>query len=37
MDKIVMLKPGILQINVGTGAIRAFQELINYIIKDVPS
>jgi len=35
MDKIVMLKPGILEIKVGTGAIRVFQELINYIIKDV--
>lgn len=30
-----MLKPGILEIHVGTGVIRSFQELINYIIKDV--
>ena len=32
-----MLKPGILEIKVGTGSIRVFQELINYIIKDVPA
>jgi hypothetical protein len=37
MDKIIMLKPGILEIHVGTGVIRSFQELINYIIKDVPA
>lgn len=30
-----MLKPGLIELHIGSGIIRSFQELINYIIKDV--
>jgi hypothetical protein len=35
MDKVTMLKPGILTINIGTGFMDRLQRLINYIGKDL--
>jgi len=35
MDTVTMVKPGILELQIGSGVIRKLQEALNFIIKDL--
>ncbi len=35
MDKITMIKPGILEMSIGTGIVKSVQELAVYLVKDI--
>mgnify|MGYP003352554994 CR=1 FL=1 len=37
MSKVTMLKPGVIQLPIGTGFVKSLQELAVHLIKDIPS